>query len=330
MAVREIGQLSFADALRYRRAGLNDRLMKIDGLIDWRVVEALLAPLSPSKRGAPGYPALMLFKAVLLAQWNGLSDEAMEEMLADRHSFQRFCGLDAAHALPDHSTLWRFREALAKSRIGPALFAEINRQLDGHNLILRQGTLIDATLVQAQAVKPPPGPANEAGPDGRPKSRLVKSQSDPDAGWTRRGRARVFGYKAHVGVDQGSGLIRAQIFTSAEVNDTVVADELILGDEQAVYADQAYDTHERRLGLKARGIKDRIQHRPNKHHPLTPSRKRRNALIGKVRGRVETVFGHLKRICGFDRVRYFTKARNAASFMLLCIGYNLNKAAIAR
>lgn len=330
MSQHEIGQLSFADALRNRKNRENERLVKIDGLIDWSKVEAQLQPLAPPKRGAPGYPALMLFKAVLLAQWNRLSDEAMETMLADRYSFQRFCGVGAADALPDHTTLWRFREALAASGLGDRLFAEINRQLDGHNLVLRQGTLIDATLVAAQAVKPPPGPADDPGEDGKPKSRLVKSQADPDAGWTKRGSRRVFGYKAHVGVDQGSGLIRSKAFTSAEVNETAVADELIMGDEQAVYADQAYDTHERRGRLKALGIKDRIQHRRNRHHPLKSSQTRHNILIGKIRGRVETVFGHLKRICGFARVRYFNKARNATSFTLLCIAYNLNKAAIAR
>ena len=333
MAEREIGQLSFSDALRYRRAGVNERLSKIDALVDWHRIEALLAPLAPPKRGAPGYPPLLLFKAVLLAQWNGLSDEAVEEMLADRWPFQCFCGLGAAGRLPDHSTLWRFREALAKSGLGDALFAEINRQLDGHNLILRQGTLVDATLVAAQARKPPK-PASEATPtlaaDGRPQSLLVKSEVDPDAGWTKRGGIRFFGYKAHVGVDQGSGLIRSQRFTSADVNDTIMADELIMWDEKAVYADKAFDTHDRRARLKAAGIKDRIQHRPNKHHPLKPVQARRNLLIGKARGRVETVFGHLKRVCGFSRVRYFTKARNAASFALSCIGYNLNKAAIAR
>lgn len=331
MAERDVGQLSFSDALRYRRAGVNERLSKIDGLIEWPRIEALLQPLAPPKRGAPGYPPLLLFKAVLLAQWNGLSDEAMEEMLADRWSFQRFCGLGAADRLPDHSTLWRFREALAKSGLGDRLFAEINRQLDGHNLILRQGTLVDATLVQAQARKPPkPALTSAADADGRAPSLLVKSVVDPDAGWTRRGGVRFFGYKAHVGVDQGSGLIRSQRFTSAEVNDTVMADELIMWDEKAVYADKAFDTAERRASLKQAGIKDRIQHRPNKHHPLKSIQTRRNRLIGKVRGRVETVFGHLKRICGFSRVRYFNKARNAASFALLCIAYNLNKAAIAR
>lgn len=326
MTVRESGQVSFADALVFRRAGINERLDRTAELIDWAPVEALLSPLRPQDRGAPGYAPVILFRAVLLAQWNGLSDEAMEEMLADRLSFQRFCGFDLSDAKPDHSTLWRFREALAAHDLTERLFAEINHQLDAHGFVLRHGTLIDSTLVAAQAAPPPPPPRIEpAREDEEVPSRLVRSPLDPDAGWTRRGGRRCFGYKGHVAVDLGSGLIRKQIFTSADINDTSVADRLVMGDEKAVYADKAYDTHVRQASLRSRGIKSRIQKRPNKHHHLTPRDKLRNALIGRVRGQVETVFAHLKRICGYRRVRYFTGRRNAVQFALLCIAYNLNK-----
>lgn len=326
MSLRETDQLSFADALSFKRAGLNERLGRIAALIDWAALDKLLEPLRPERRGAPGYAPLLLFKAVLLAQWNGLSDEAMEEMLADRLSFQDFCGLGLADPKPDHSTLWRFREALAESGLADALFKEINRQLGDHGFFLRQGTLIDATLVAAQATAPPASPAvppveGEAAP-----SRLVASETDPDATWTRRGKSRFFGYKGHVAVDQKSGFIRAQLFTGADVNETIVADALIMGDEKAVYADKAYHTHARTALLKEHHIKNRIQQRPNKHHRLTPRQNLRNRLIGHIRGRVETVFAYLKRICGYRRVRYFSKARNAVQFALLCTAYNLNKA----
>jgi IS5 family transposase len=341
MAVKDSGQLSLADALRFRRPGLNERLEKIEALIDWVAVAALLRPLDPPRRGAPGYAALGLFKAVLLAQWNGLSDEAMEEMLADRYSYQRFCGFSASGPVPDHATLWRFREALAAAGLVEAVFAEVNRQLDAKGLVLRQGTLVDATIIAAQ-VAPPKPPKQEppkqepAAPQGqaaepvpaeqRPPSKLVRNPLDPDAGWTRRGARLHFGYKGHIGVDQGSGLIRAQVFTSAEVNDTVMADGLIAGDEAAVYADKAYDSHARRQRLESLGIKYRIQTRPNKHHPITERQTLRNKLIGRIRGRVETVFGFLKRNSWLARARYFNKARNAAAFALLCTAYNLHKA----
>lgn len=340
MSERVRGQMSFADALARGRKGLNEWLDRVSGLIDWRPMERLLSPLAPPVRGAPGYAPIVLFKALLLAQWHGLSDEGTEAALDDRRSFRRFCAIGEAEPVPDHTTLWRFREALAKAELAQAAFAEIERQLEQRGLLIKQGTLIDASLIAAQA-RPPaqpkasasdPAPASDAAPasqaaPGRPASLLVKSEIDPDAGWTRRGKARFFGYKAHVGVDQGSGLIRRQVLTGAEVNDTVMGDALIVGDERTVYADKAYDSHARRAALKAKRIKYRIQKRANKHRPTLSARDtRRNALIGRVRGRVETVWAFLKRVCGYRRVRYFNGIRNRAQFALLCIAYNLRKA----
>jgi IS5 family transposase len=330
MVTKTHAQMSFADGLVYKREGVNEVLDRVAAAIDWSAIERVLSPPRPRGPGAPGYPALVLFKAVLLAQWHGLSDEALEAMLGDRLSFQRFCGLGLSDPKPDHTTLWRFREHLSANNLATAAFAEIDRQLQARGLVLKQGTLIDATLLGAQAVAPPHPknePTPEADADSRPPSRLVRSTVDPDARWTRRGQTLFFGYKAHVAVDQGSGLIRAQLLTSAEVNETSVANELIQGDERAVYADKAYDTHARRARLKALGIKNRIQRRGNKHHAPTPRERLRNVLIGRVRGRVETVFAHFKRIFGYRRVRYFNAARNAVQLALLCTAYNLQKLA---
>ncbi len=326
MSERKLGQLSLADGLVTRRQGLNEKLEQIGKSIDWQAVEKELAPLAPSGRGAPGYPVLVMFKALLLAQWHSLSDEELEAGLADRLSFRGFCGLALADEVPDHSTLWRFREALGQAGLAQAVFDEINRQLDRRGLIVRKGTLIDASLIGAQA-RPPAVKMQEtsAVPGERPASKLVKSEIDPDAGWTKRGFKRVFGYKAHIGIDQGSGLIRCQVLTGAEVNDTLVAEELICGDERAIYADKAYDKHARRDRLKGMGIKYRIQRRPNKHHKLTARQTLRNQLIGRIRGRVETVWAHMKRVWHYNRVRYFNGRRNKVQFALLCIAYNLRR-----
>jgi IS5 family transposase len=328
MSERERGQLSLADGLVSRRKGVNDRLDRVSGLIDWTALEQLLGALAPPDRGAPGYAPVVLFKAALLAQWHSVSDEAMEAALEDRVSFRRFCGLGLMDAVPDHTTLWRFREALGKAGLAQAAFDEIERQLERRGLMVKQGTLIDASLIAAQAVPPAkPETPPPAGPGERPASLLVKSETDPDAGWTRRGHRRFFGYKAHIGVDRGSGLIRRAMLTGAEVNDTVVGDAMIVGDERAVYADKAYDSRARRAALRARGIKDRIQKRADKHHPVLSARhQRRNRLIGRIRGRVETVWAFMKRIWGYRRVRYFNGPRNRTQFALLCIAYNIRRA----
>ena len=166
MSERPTGQMSMADALVKQREGLNKRLERMGSLIDWDRVEASLAALRRSRLGAPGYAPLVLFKALLLAQWYGLSDERLEEELADRVTFRRFVGLGLADETPDHTTLWRFREALGAAKLQTAAFAEINRQFDARGLILRQGTLIDATLVEAQAARPSPPKEQDQTPPG--------------------------------------------------------------------------------------------------------------------------------------------------------------------
>src|SRR2546430_10239902 len=124
MSERQIGQLSFADSSVAAAAGGNEVLERISGLLDWRRIERLLSELRGGRMGAPAYPSLLMFKALLLQRWYALSDPAMEEALKDRLSFRRFVGLPLSEAIPDHATLWRFREAL-----GPELcervFAEI-------------------------------------------------------------------------------------------------------------------------------------------------------------------------------------------------------------
>jgi transposase, IS5 family len=333
-----VGQFGFADSLVAAQVRPNATLERIAGLIDWGAVAALLGGLRAEPTGRPGYPPLVLFKALLLQQWHGLSDPALEAALADRFSFRRFCGFALAETTPDHVTLHRFRQDLVRDGLAARLFAEITRQIDARGLVLRHGTLIDASLIEAAVTRPAapadPAPALKAAPEEapsaaapapRPPSKLVRSRHDPEAAWAKKGGRRYFGYKAHVGVDQGSGIIRRALLTPANVNDTGPADDLIGGDERAVYGDQAYRTHARAARLRAAGIKDRTMHRANKHHPLTPRQRRRNQLIGRRRAPVEQVFARLKRLYGWARVRYRGLARNAAHLLLLCTAMNLRR-----
>ncbi|WP_199752529.1 IS5 family transposase [Bradyrhizobium sp. RP6] len=329
MAYRQVGQPSFADALVSRRGKGSAVLRRIGELVDWAAVESVLRGLAEPERGPPPYPRLVLFKALLLQQWYGLSDPALEEALDDRASFRDFCGFALGDETPDHTTIWRFRETLQRAGLDEKLFAEILHQIDAQGLVVRRGTLIDASLIPA-AVKPPKPPEDPQppGPDGREPSKLVHSKRDPDARWTKKSGKRYFGYKAHVGIDQGSAIIRRSKLTDAAVNDTVPADELVCGDEKAVYADQAYDKHERRSGLRARGIKPRLMFRPNKHHPLTDRQKRFNDAVGKRRAPVEQVFARLKGSYRWARARYLGLARNQAHLRLICLAMNLKRWAV--
>jgi len=315
MAEKRIGDGGFADAFMAPGVGANKRLERIEGLFKWRRFERLLKPVR-SEIGRRGYPALALFKASLLQQWYGLSDPGLEEALGDRLSFRRFCGFSLIDATPDETTFVRFRQALAERGLAEKLLAETNRQLEARGLILKTGTLIDASLVEASVARP-------AGHSGE------RSGLDADAGWTRRGRTGYFGYKAHVAVDEGSGLVRGAALTSAKVNDTEAADGLVQGDEAAVYADKAYESKHRRRRLRAAGIKDRIMHRANKHHPVLPHWQQvRNRLIQPVRANVERLFGTMKRSYGYRRVRYRGLEKNQSHLHLLCIAINLRRAEV--
>ena len=311
---RRSGQLSLADGL-VAGVGGNARLERVDRLLDWGALASVVAPIHSAPTGRPGYVPLAMVKALLLQQWYGLSDPGLEEALGDRLSFRRFVGLALDEPVPDHATISRFRKALAEPGLAERLFAEVDRQLDGLGLMVKQGTLLDASLVAAQVRPPRPG----AG---------LSSQADRDARWSRNADGKHFGYKVHIGLDQGSRLIRAGRLTRGNLNETSVADELIVGDEAAVYADKAYDSQARRARLKAAGIKDRIMHRPHKSQPLSSRKRRRNRLIGPIRAAVEAVFGTLKRSYGYGRVRYRGLLANAAHFQLLCIALNLRRAEV--
>jgi transposase, IS5 family len=314
MAVKKAGQFTFVEALAPQLAsGGSGRLDRLHDLVKWYRFEKVLARVRDNEAGRPAYAPLLMFKALLLQSLYGLSDAETEEALADRLSFRRFVGLALTDGVPDHTTICRFRNLLIEQGLLEKLFAELDKQLEKAGLILKRGTMLDATVIETSAA-PPRG-------EGRPSS-------DPDARFTRReGKGgSKFGYKAHVAVDEGSGLIRRIETTAANVNDTVVADVLILGDEQSVLADAAYHTHAREAALKARGIKPRLMRRANKHHPKLPPRLQRyNRLLARRRAAVETTFATLKRRMGHDLIRYRGLAKASAQMLIAAMAFNLRR-----
>jgi IS5 family transposase len=295
-------------------------LDEVAATVDWQPIAALLGRRSSEGPGSPSYPGVLLLRCLLLGVWHDLSDPSLEQAIVDRLSFRRFAGLSLHDRVPDHTTLWRFREELAADGLLERVFAEISRQLDAKGLIVKRGTLIDASLVAA-AARPPRKPT------GAPTDIASRPSPDPDARWGRKGHKSVFGYKIHIGVDQNHTIIRRVELTDASVTDTEPADALICGDERAVYGDQAYYTHARHAWLTTAGIKDRLMRRPNKHHPELHARhKRRNRLIGRIRAAVERPFAVLKQHYGLRRMRFFALARNRVQVMLACCAYNLRRA----
>jgi transposase, IS5 family len=313
MARRDLRQLGLADSIVRCRGKKNEWLARLDAALDWPALETIVAGIYASRKGGLAYPPLTYVKLLLLQQWYGLSDEGLEAAVDDRLSFRRFAGIPLAERVPDHSSIWRFREGLAKRGLAARLLAEVNRQLDAKGLILRRGTLIDATILEA-AVRPPGGDAGEV------------AERDPQAGWTKKNGRSRFGYKAHAAVDEGSGLVRAAAMTPADVHDSVKGDDLVQGDEEAVYADKAYDSEERRAGLRAQGIEPRIMHQARRNRPLRPWQKAFNKAVAPIRAGVERLFATMKRAYGHRRVRYLGLARNDVQLQALRVAINLRRA----
>lgn len=313
MSVKRTGQFSFVDALMPEGLGGSKRLDRLTELVKWYRFEKLLAGVRSEGPGRPGYQPLVMFKALLLQSLYGLSDPELEEALYDRLSFRRFVGLGLEDSVPDHTTLCRFRLRLVDEGLLEKLFAELDRQLEKAGVILKRGTMLDATVIETGAAAPP---------------KKDQEPHDPDAAFSRRSGKPGFtyGYKAHLGVDRGSGVVRSAITTPANVNDTVPADDLIRGDEAEVYGDAAYHTHARQAALKARGVKARLARRPNKHHPELPPRlKRYNNLIARRRASVETTFATLKRRMGLTSIRYVGLKKAAAQVLLAVMAFNMRR-----
>jgi IS5 family transposase len=315
MARRDFRQLGLADSIVRRRGKKSEWLDRLDAALDWSALETIVAGIYASREGGLAYPLLTYVKLLLLQQWHGLSDEGLEAAVDDRLSFRRFAGIPLAESVPDHSSIWRFREQPARHGLAARLLAEVNRQLDAKGLILRRGTLIDATILEA-AVRPPKGDAGEV------------SGRDPQAGWTKKNGKSRFGYKAHAAVDEGSGIVRKAVMTPADVHDSVPADGLVQGDEAAVYADKAYDSEARRADLRACGIKPQIMYKAKCNKPLKPWQVWFNKAVAPIRAGVERLFGTMKRSYGHRQVRYLGLARNDVQLQALCAAINLRRALV--
>jgi transposase len=187
-------QLGLVEALMDPRLGANAKLERIDALIDWARLEPHAARVRGGETGRPPYPPLSMLKALYLQALYDLSDPGLEEALLDRLSFRRFCGFGADQPTPDETTICRFRAAAAAAGVLAACFAEVNRQLDAKGLILRKGTLMDATIVAAKHVAP-----------GKAAGMGAAHPKEPGADWTNKNGKSFFGYKLHVGVTRARG-----------------------------------------------------------------------------------------------------------------------------
>jgi len=319
MSWKNLKQLSLADGLTAEHEALTE-LDDINKLINWKAIEHLLGDIHAKRRGNSAWPPMFMFKALLLQSWYNLSDPRLEKLLVRDLLFRRFVGLSLADSVPDHSTIWRFRQLLEKEDLMDSLLAEINRQLSIQGLYILAGeiSIIDASVIQAQRNRPN-------------KDKDGNNTQDREADWNvKQGsdgkRKSTYGFKAHANVDE-DGFIKATAFTAGNVHDSNHFTDLLSGKESEVYADSAYKSQKHDDGLKGHHIDNKVVERAYRNTPLTLEQKKKNQRNSGTRCTVERVFGVLKLHYGMGQARYLGLARNRIRFGVMCLAYNLRRGA---
>jgi transposase, IS5 family len=317
MAWKNIKQRSLNDGMLIQHKALTE-LDDILKMIKWQNIEKHLVDLHSSKKGERAYPPLMMFKALLLQSWYNLSDQQLESQLARDLLFRRFVGIGLDDAVPDHSSIWRFRQKISEEGRLEYLLDLLNQGLTEAGLYIKKGqvSIIDASVIEAKQSRPNKGVDGENTQD-KEAGYNVKQSSDGKMKTT-------YGFKAHLNVDEDA-FITSAITTAGNVHDSQCLEDLLTGAETAVYADSAYASNKHDVLLKEKNIKNGILKRAYRNKPLTKDEKQQNKQLSSIRSTVERVFGILKQHYGMAKARYLGKARNHARLILMSMAYNLKR-----
>lgn len=301
MARRLIGQEIFSFADGGKQTDLDD----LADVIDWHEADNLMSDISASSLGEQGWPPLCLLKALLLGRWYNLSDVKLAEALDDRASFRRFCGFSRSEPTPERTTFVRFRKTLVERGLGEILFEAIRDQLCKRHIQVKQGTMVDATIIASA------------------------SKSDEEARWVKhKNRKAVHGYKAHTASDETTDLVEEVTVTPANVNDGKAGCDVVPDDPGEVYADSAYRGPRFRQAVEDRGGRARVvvSHVWARNDDEARAKlKAHNGPIHKVRGRIEKIFGTWKRSYGLRQMAHSGLAKATLHVQLTAIAYNLKR-----
>lgn len=309
-------QMSFADAeyAGKRKQTHRERfLIEMDQVVPWAPLLALIEPHYPKGDGGrPAYPLEAMLRVHLMQNWFGYSDPAMEEALYETTILRQFAGLHLDR-IPDETTILNFRRLLERYGMATALFEVVNRYLSEHGLMLRHGTIVDATIIHA--------PSSTKNQDG---------QRDPEMHQTKKGNQYYFGMKAHIGVDADSGLVHSVVGTPANAADVTQVDQLLHGEETHVCGDSGYTGVEKREEHRDRSrVCWSIAMRPSQLRkkdtvPLvTRCLRRIERAKASTRAKVEHPFRVIKRQFGYTQVRFKGLAKNTAQLHTLFALANL-------
>ena len=305
-------QLGLSLNLSTKKTRKGKFLDEMERVVPWAALVQIVEPHCPrAKTGRPPFAVETMLRIHYLQQWFCLSDPAMEEALHDTPLFREFAKIGQGVArLPDETTILRFRHLLERHNLAPDMLRLVNDILGAKGLLLRTGTVVDATLIAA--------PSSTKNADG---------QRDPEMKQTKKGNQWYFGMKAHIGVDAQSGLVHTVAGTAANVNDLNMAGVLLHGDEQAAFGDAGYQGVHKRP--EAKGPTWHVAMRRGLRRKLNPFieadfvAERVEKMKAGIRAKVEHPFRVIKRQFGFTKVRYRGLAKNTAQLVTLFALSNL-------
>lgn len=315
MAVRKNGSMGFVDAMMAELGGPRSAtlLERLDAATPWEALAAPVRALPEYANPGAGHPAwcpVLMLKCLMLQKWFNLSDPGLEEHLKDRISFRRFVGLSFTDKTPDETTFVKFRKRLREAGLHDVIFDAVVTHIERQGLLVKAGTMVDATIIEA--------------PRGRPRPDGTTTR-DPDASFTAKHGVPHHGYKGHIAADL-SGIVTDYRFGTATQADSDHIDDLTMHEDTLVLADSAYSSAARRAELRARGVIDGICYkRVRGQRKLHGWQARWNRLVAKGRARVEHPTAMMKQQLGYRRVRYRGQERNAFDFALVLTACNIKK-----
>jgi len=292
-------------------------LDEMSNVIPWGKLLGKVLPHYESKNlGRKRKDALLMLKIYFLQQWYSLSDPAAEEAIYDRASFQKFLDIDLlADTVPDETTILNFRHLLEKHELQKKFFAVVNQMLAEKGLIMKEGTIVDATIIAA------------------PSSTKNKDKKrDPEMGSTKKGNNWSFGMKAHIGVSAENAVVHSLKGTAANVHDKKKFKELLHGEEKAEFGDKGYIDKELKKEARKDGVYWGVLDKAVRGHKLSSAQKKRNKKMSSVRAKVEHPFQVIKCQWKYEKVRYKGLKKNIAqlyTLFALCNVYRMRKKLLA-
>ena len=305
-------------------------LQQIDQIIKWEPIQRILEKYytkGQNNIGRKAYPALVLFKMALLQTWYKLSDYGVEDQVNDSLSFMRFCGLQLEDEVPDHSVLCRFRKILTRSGAWEVILTQINQQLSDHNLLVKQGSIVDASVTESPRKPHGKNTYSLTGDQQMPLKKQLPASVDQEGSWVKKNGTLRYGYKRHYLTESKEGLVLAVHTTAANAHESKhlksCLDKVSLPPGSRVLADKGYCSGANEALLRTRGFLSGIQRKGSRNHPLCASSKAYNKAIGRDRYKIERVFGSISRWFGGLRARYVGLLKTHGQHVLEGIAYNL-------